>query len=86
VDTDPKTRAAAAEIRKYRNSLVAVTNAVRTFLHALDGEMKLPSTVDRGKRIAALCNQLEMANDNARYFGLGIDFRMDRKNDTTAHP
>jgi hypothetical protein len=79
LDSDPKTRATVVEIRKYRNSLVAITDAVRLFLTALDGEMKKPSTLDRGKRIAALANQLEMANDNARYFGLGIDFRTDRK-------
>jgi hypothetical protein len=69
------------ETRKYRASLVAVTSAVRTFLAALDGEMKNPSTVERGKRIAALCNSLEMVNDNARYFALGIDYRKDKKQD-----
>jgi hypothetical protein len=69
------------EAHKYRNALVAITTAVRTFIDALDREMKTPGTVERGKRIAKLANALEMANDQARYFGLGIDYRKDKQSD-----
>ena len=62
--------------KKYLKSL---TETVGQFLVALDAVMKLPSTVDRGKEVAILANALEMENDKARYFGLGIDYRTDKK-------
>lgn len=67
------------ELRKLRKYLTELTIAVSNHLSALDKEMRQPSDAARGKRIAALSNNLEMANDSARYFGLGIDYRTDRK-------
>ena len=64
------------EMRKY---LTQLTKSVRMCLEAIDIEMKLPSTNERGKRIANICNALEMMNDKARYFGLEIDYRKDKK-------
>ncbi len=64
------------ELKKH---LVDLTNAVMKSIEVLDVEMKSPSDVDRGRRIAKICNYLEMANDSARYFGLGIDYRKDKK-------
>jgi hypothetical protein len=43
--------------------------AVRAHLAQLDNEMKSPSTHERGKRIAHLCNALEYALDAAEHFG-----------------
>ena len=63
-------------LKVYLNSL---TDAVMVCLREIDKEMQKPSTVDRGKRIATICNALEMVNDQARYFGLGIDYRTDKK-------
>ena len=69
----------AQQAKKYKAALQKLTLAVRAHLDALDLEMTKPSDVERGRRVAGLCNQLEIANDHARYFGLGIDFRTDRK-------
>ena len=63
---------------KERKYLGVLTKTVQMFLRAHDALMRQPSTVERGKRIARLSNALEMANDRARYFGLGIDYRTDK--------
>lgn len=63
------------DARKYRKTLVDLTTAVRGHLKALDEIMKGKESAARGKLVAYLCNQLEMANDRARFFGLGIDYR-----------
>ena len=62
--------------KKYLKQL---TDAVLQCLEAIDTEMKLPSTHERGQRIAKICNALEIANDLARRFGLGIGYRKDKK-------
>jgi len=64
------------ELKRYLESL---TNAVGLCLKAFDTEMGKPSDIERGKRIAKICNALELENDQARYFGLGIDYRKDKK-------
>lgn len=64
-----------AEARKYRKALKDLTRTVGLFLWQLDAAMEKPSTVERGKRIAQLCNALEMANDSARHFVLGMPLR-----------
>lgn len=51
---------------KHLRELIA---AVENHIKALDREMKAPSTVQRGERIAALINQLELAKDLAKRFG-----------------
>ena len=58
------------EIRKLRRELKGLISATTTALKFLDVEMRQPSTHERGKRIARLCNFLEMAKDSARHFGL----------------
>ena len=62
-------------MKKY---LTELTVAVRKSLDAIDMIMKGPSTVERGKRMAVVSNFLEIANDRARYFGLGINYRKDK--------
>lgn len=57
------------ECRVTRRHLRELTLAVQGFLVRLDNEMKGPSTVERGKRIAALANALDMTNQCARRFG-----------------
>ena len=60
------------ELKKYLgNHAVVIADA----LSALDAAMKGPSTVDRGKTIAAVSNTLEYANDCLMHFGLKFDFR-----------
>ena len=67
------------EERRLRQHLKDLTITVTSFLDALDREMAQPSTNERGQRIARLANDLNMANDNARFFGLNIDFRTGKK-------
>jgi hypothetical protein len=67
------------EAHRQRKRLETLTDAVMTYLKQSDVLMRQPSTVERGKQLAALSNALEMANDQARYFGLGINFRTDKK-------
>lgn len=64
---------------KEREHLATLTAFVAGTIAKLDAEMRLPSDHARGQRIAKIMNDLEMANDRARYFGLGIDWRTDNK-------
>jgi hypothetical protein len=56
---------------EYRKHLRDLTRHVTECLAAIDGEMAKPSSPERGKRIAAICNALNMSNDMAKRFGLG---------------
>jgi hypothetical protein len=64
-------------VRELTKHLKDLTTCVEVFLARLDVEMEGPSTEERGRRIAELANRLDIANDHARYFGLGVDFRGD---------
>jgi hypothetical protein len=66
-------------VRDLTKHLKDLTASVGGFLARLDIAMEGPSTESRGKRIASLASDLEMANDRARFFGLGIDYRGDKK-------
>lgn len=68
----------AAKSRERRH-LEELTDGVIGFLNQFDELAKQPSTPERGSRLAKLCNALELLNDQSRYFGLGVDFRRDRK-------
>ena len=65
--------------KKYKKYLKELTVDVNACLAAIDVAMKDPYSDERGKLIAEICNVLEMKNDSARYFGLGIDYRTDKK-------
>ena len=60
--------------RKYRRGLRDLTEAVSAALRMLDAEMKLPTSPERGSRIARICNGLQMSNDCAKRFALGLDW------------
>jgi len=62
-----------------RKHLMDLTQAVGNFLTTLDRLMRTPSTIKRGQDITQLCNALELTNDLARHFGLGIDLRTGKK-------
>ena len=66
--SDPRLALANSTARKYLRALV---RDVREALAMIDAEMRGPSTVERGKRIASICNTLELANDCGERFGLG---------------
>lgn len=61
-------RRKARELKKHLRDLTAT---VSQCLAALDAEMKEPSTVQRGSRIANISNALNLQNDIAMRFGLG---------------
>lgn len=58
-----------SELRKHLRDL---TKSVETCLAALDAEMAGKSSHERGKRVAAICNHLNLTNDMAKRFGLGL--------------
>lgn len=57
----------------YRRELRTLTESVTVFLARLDTLMQEPSTVERGRRIAKLCNAMELINDQVRHRSLGIN-------------
>jgi len=57
---------------KHKKYLLTLTATVARCVDMLDAEMKNPSTPERGRVIAKISNALEMANDQAWYFGLGL--------------
>lgn len=59
------------EHARFRIYLRAITGVIRWFLKGLDAEMLKPSSVTRGRVIAALCNRLNRSENEARHFGLG---------------
>lgn len=59
----------ARELKKHLRDL---TVCVTQCLAALDAEMLKPSTPERGSRIARISNALNLQNDIARRFGLGL--------------
>lgn len=70
---------AAVELRRKKHELRAMKKHLRDLsavvgqcVTALDAEMKQPSTVARGSRIANITNALQLQNDIARRFGLGV--------------
>lgn len=63
---------------KLRRKLSEMTGQVRGFLYLLDALMLQPSTVERVRKIADLCNRLGMYNDGVRYFWCGVDYRKDK--------
>lgn len=64
------------EIREQQKKFRTLALQVAAFLAKMDVVMAgQKSTVERGEKIAELCNQLEMANDIALRFGLGLERR-----------
>jgi hypothetical protein len=58
-----------------RRHLKALTGAVQHSIKALDDVMQSPENHERGKKVARITNFLELENDKARHFGLGISLR-----------
>ena len=54
--------------RTERGHLRSLINVVSWAIVALDEEMKLPPSRDRGARIAKICNELELEKDIAQRF------------------
>lgn len=76
---DDDLKAERKTARRLRDYLAQLVNAAHATVDRLDAEMKLPSDVNRGRRIAALANALEMSADQAERFGLLIDRKGPRR-------
>jgi hypothetical protein len=61
--------------RNLKRHLKDLVNSTQIFLDNMDIVMKRPSTPERGEMIAKQCNDLDMANQIARHFGLGVPFK-----------
>lgn len=57
---------------KVRKEFITLTNNVLGFVVQMDALMPQPSTVEKGKTTAKLLNALDLANQGARMFGLGV--------------
>ncbi|MCC3246736.1 hypothetical protein LG047_15655 [Methylocystis sp. WRRC1] len=62
-----------------RKQFVALTNIVMIYIKLAEALMKEPHSDDRDKRLARLINALEIENDRAQYFALGVNSRTDKK-------
>lgn len=62
-------RRKARELKKHLTDLTATVTA---FLAALDAEMCKTSSADRGRAIAKMSNALNLQNNIAKRFGLGV--------------
>lgn len=65
--------------KNHKKHLVELTNAVVGYLNVFDRTMKRPESRERGEQLAELANLLEMANDSAMHFGLGLSFNQIKK-------
>ena len=73
------------ENHKLRKTLRDLTDTISSFLARLDVVMEEQSREKRDRRIAALANALDMANDSAIRFGLGESFeKIDRAKEQLA--
>jgi hypothetical protein len=61
------------ENRELKRFLLSLTTVIADAVNALDVEMKKPPTREHGRRIAAINNILQYANDSAMHFGLKMD-------------
>lgn len=57
--------------KEYKKHLRQLVAAVKYYIKVMDEEMKKPQSYERGKMISILVNELQLANDQARHFGLG---------------
>jgi hypothetical protein len=62
------------ENRELKKFLLSVSTVVAQSVAVLDAEMKRHESPERGKRIAAVVNTLEHANDSMMHFGLKLNF------------
>jgi len=67
---------------KCKKALKELAVNVIAFENALDAEMRKPSTVERGQRIAKLLNALTVARQSAMRFTLGFSFNKIKRLET----
>ena len=62
------------ENRELKKFLLNLTTVIADAVNALDLEINKPPSREHSRRIAAINNMLEYANDSAMHFGLKLDF------------
>jgi hypothetical protein len=60
--------------RELKRFLLNLTTITADCINALDLEMNKPPSREHGRRIAAINNMLQYANDSAMHFGLKMGF------------
>jgi hypothetical protein len=68
------------DLRRTRKYLKQLVKDVTAHIKNMDEVMKGPSTFERGKTIAKLINELDIAKDIARAYGLDINLQTGKKN------
>lgn len=63
--------------KKLRRKLTELTEQVRGFISMLDRVMVEPSSAERGRKVAELCNRLALYNDGVRFFWCNVEYRKD---------
>lgn len=63
------------QAREYKKHLTNLVKAAELYITRLDKVMKHPIGHMRGQGIARLTNDLNMAKDLAKHFGLGISLK-----------
>lgn len=58
------------ECKEAKRYLRLLIKSVEAYVKMVDAEMKKPSSVERGERIAELTNSLDMSKDIAKRFGV----------------
>ena len=76
---DPKEL--ARTVREQRKALRDLTNAVLLYLDNLDGAVATRKDIphDVSEWLGRNAGLLDMANDQVRYFALGVNYRTDNK-------
>ena len=67
------------QAREDKKALRELSAVVSVNIKLLDEAMGEPESKERGQKIAAILNGLDMVNDSVRYFHLGVDYRKDKK-------
>jgi hypothetical protein len=82
----PNAKLERQRARKYKAALLALSESVRFFLSRFDAEMQDKTTIgtaQRGKKLAALANALNLENDKVRFFTLGESIHAKPKSTAT---
>ena len=66
-------------VRKTRQALQTLSDAVLLALSKIDEVMKEPASAERDSKFAKISNFLEMQNDSIRFSTLGVDYTKDDK-------
>ncbi len=66
------------DARKLRRSVESLSLTIEQVIQLIDAEMKKPSSVERGKKIAKIMNGLSYCNEWALTFTLGLTSRQQK--------